>query len=86
MSNGVYMDGKLTVGSTQPENIDTVIASVFGPYDTRTTTDRIAILERDIAQLRQLVADQGMMIAQLRELVTGEPPFLAPEGDWHMGE
>ena len=49
-------------------------------------TEVIAQLERNIARLQQLVADQGMMIAQLREVVQGEPPFLAPEGDWHMGE
>ena len=49
-------------------------------------TEVIAQLERNIARLQQLVADQGMMIAQLREIVTGQPPFLAPEGDWHMVE
>ena len=79
MSNGVYMEGQLTANQMQ------VVKTPDG-YDLRTVDQHIAQLERDIAQLRQLVADQGMMLAQLREVVQGEPPFLAPEGDWHMGE
>ena len=33
----------------------------------------------------QLVADQGMMIAQSSEVVTGQPPFLAPGVIGYMG-
>ena len=79
MSAGIYNEGQLTANPMR-------LAKTADGYDLRTTDQHIAVLERDIAQLRQLVADQGMMIAQLREVVTGQPPFLAPEGDWHMGE
>lgn len=55
-------------------------------YDIRTVDQHIAQLERDIARLQQQIADQGMMIAQLREIVTGEPPFLQPSDDWRLNE
>ncbi len=51
-----------------------------------TLGERIAVIERDIARLQEQIADQGMMLAQLRELVQGEPPFLQPESDWHINE
>ena len=79
MSAGIYHEGQLTANPMR------VVKTPDG-YDLRTTEQHIAQLERDIAQLRQLVSDQGMMIAQLREVVHGEPPFLQPTDNWHLGE
>ena len=70
MSNGKYQDGVISVGA----------------YDIRTTAEHIAQLESDIARMQQQIADQGMMLAQLREIVQGEPPFLQPKDDWHVNE
>jgi len=89
MSNGIYHDINLTVGSASGSKFTAnpmrVVKTQDG-YDLRTVDQHIAALERDIAQLRQLLADQGMMIAQLREIVQGEPPFLQPTDDWHVNE
>ena len=79
MSAGTYNEGQLTANPMR-------LAKTDNGYDLRTTDQHIAQLERDIAILQQRVADQGMMIAQLRELVTGQPPFLAPEGNWTLNE
>ena len=86
----------LSVGSTTGEQGDVVDASKwFMPDDAVTVmSPRIicpadehqADQDRRITILEQLVADQGMMLAQLREIVQGEPPFLTPEGDWHPNE
>ena len=79
MSNGTFYTGIL---SAKPLRVTVAPDG----YDLRTVDQHIAQLERDITLLQQLVADQGMMIAQLREIVTGQPPFLQPADDWHLGE
>ena len=85
MSTGKYYEGALTVGHTQSYDKCVTISSVFC-YNLRTTDQHIAALESDIVRMQQQIADQGMMIAQLREVVQGEPPFLQPAEDWHLGE
>ena len=74
MSSGTFYTGPL------PENHMRLLKKPE-VYDIRTTDQHIAQLERDIARLQQQIADQGMMIAQLREVVTGQPPFLQPADD-----
>lgn len=48
-------------------------------YDLRTLAQRVELLE-------QRISDQGMLLAQLRELVTGEPVFVPPADDWPLNE
>ena len=79
MSNGTFYEGPLTANPMR-------MAKTPDGYDLRTVDQHIAQLERDIARLQQQIADQGMMIAQLREIVQGEPPFLQPTDDWHVNE
>ena len=85
MSNGIYHDINLTVGSASGSKFTAnpmrVVKTQDG-YDLRTTDQHIAQLESDIARMQQQIADMGMMLAQLREIVQGEPPFLQPKDDW----
>ena len=48
-------------------------------YDLRTLAQRVELLE-------QRILDQGVLLAQLRELVTGQPVFVPPTDDWPLNE